>query len=401
MNFRYCIDSERYEAEGGVRNLIIKPCNKGFTLVWVIIVMLVLSILGVALLSVSMAETRHTMRSEHQIQVDYIARSGVEAGYQKLLGISPRTSVQDLVTAANHLGASNLINIPLGNGSYSISYLYDPNHSALITIRSEAQHAVAPLASVVTLQVPTNVIFNANPWTQPPNGWWRASNLWDDVNPDMDGTLDMTGHAVAFSGSPTKSPQNGRNLSVFRANVILFRGVNNSGVTFLQQKNTNDITFDAEIILFEGKVRLRDASKKVSFDLSNTMLNGSLNPWTYGAQVGFEDEGRYNAFISGSYDEYETYNFSEAVSDGVKFGLVHFEAAVEKDGVGTIISPGYYYFAQNTNINQSSVIIRDTYEPGVALIRIRNDDPVEDYLEYRRLNSTYRAGNEKMIYSTE
>ncbi|MEN1759286.1 pilus assembly PilX N-terminal domain-containing protein [Anoxynatronum sibiricum] len=379
----------------------IKPCNKGFTLVWVIVVMLVLSILGVALLSVSLAETRHTMRSEHHIQVDYIARSGVEAGYQKLLGISPRSSVSELVSAANNLGPSNLQSIPFGNGTYSIDYIFNPDQSALITIRSEAQHVSAPLSSVVTLQVPTNVIFNTTPWTEPPNSWWRASNLWDSINPDVDGTVDMTSRAVAFSGSPTKSPQNGRNLSIFRANVILFRGTNNSGVTFQQQKNTNDITFDAEILLFEGSVRLRDANKKITFDLSNTMLAGSINPWTYAGQVGFEDEGRYNAFISGVYDDYAEYNFGEAVANDVKFGLVYFEDAVVKDGVGTVISPDYYYFAQNTNINKSSVVIRDAYEPGVELIRVRSDDPIKQGLADRQSIRTYRAGTEKMIYSAE
>ncbi|WP_283408549.1 type II secretion system protein [Anoxynatronum buryatiense] len=375
--------------------------NKGFSLIWVMIVMLVLSILGVALLSVSMAETRHTMRSEHQIQVDYIARSGVEAGYQKLLGISPRTSVPELVSAANSLGTTSLQNVPLGNGTYSISYIHDADHSALITIRAEGKHHSTALSSIVTLLVPTNVIFNTTPWTEPPNGWWRASNLWDDVNPDVDGTLDMTGSAVAFSGSPTKSPQNGKKISVFRANVILFRGTNNSGVTFQQQKNTNDVTFDAEIIIFEGTVRLRDDNKKVTFDLSNHMLNGSVIPWTYVGQAGFEDESRYNHFINGSYEDYDEYQFEEAVADGVKFGLVYFEGNVIKDGTGTIINSGYYYYAQNTNINKSSVVVRDAYEPGVELIRVRTDDPIKQGLADRQSIRTYRAGSEKMIYSTE
>ena len=393
--------------------------KSGFALTWVILIMVVFLILGISVLSVSVSAAKLAARSEGQLQADYVARSGVESGFKKLISIEPKDDIEDLVSAANAL--PYLANNTLGSGVYDISFHVDADRSEIIIIQSDA--VVGSLTSTVTLRVPTTICMASfNPWLEPPDAWWRAANLWDSIDPDADDTLDLTDYGIAFSGSPTKSPQNGKVPSVFRASVLLFRGVNKSGVTFQQQNNTNDITFDAEVIVFQGDLQLRDShsQSEVSLDISDDVLEGEMEfgSWTYdegaGGPAGFEDFDRYLDFIGVAkiVDDpdyldalaiYGAYNFTASAS-GEHFGLVSFEGDVYIDEYGSEVAlpADFYYYRGKANLYQPGGIdFVDAYDADIDFIRVADDDPIREAIASKLMNFKIVSGTAKDSYGTE
>lgn len=75
--------------------------NKGFALVLVIVTLAVLSILGVALLSRSLSETREVAYQEKKIQAHYIARAGADAVATNIIINHDRDMLDALETHVN------------------------------------------------------------------------------------------------------------------------------------------------------------------------------------------------------------------------------------------------------------------------------------------------------------
>ena len=69
--------------------------NKGSALIWTIIVFVVLVILGISLLTVSLAETKFAVRQERTTQAHYVARAGAESVAAAL--ISDRSKAPSIV----------------------------------------------------------------------------------------------------------------------------------------------------------------------------------------------------------------------------------------------------------------------------------------------------------------
>lgn len=395
--------------------------ESGYSLVWVLIVMMVGTILGTSFLTLAMAETKHAVRSESQMQVNYIARSGVEAGFltlQTISNSSTATTPEAFTNAANqYLITNNLKTQAVGNGSFTITYIPDPNpNSFFITIESVATHTSNPTIKR-TVELYVNSTFLNVPgmrWVEPPRSWMRASNLNANVDPTLNTDVDLTGSPVVFSGTPTKSPQNSVNPSVFRATLLFFRGFDrNNRISFLQQVNTNQITFDAEVIVLDGRIRLRDNSPLYLRSSDDVMSDHvpTLVPWTYPGLVGFEVKARYQDFIGGAPTTiYDGYNFPDPSVE--KFGLISINATeqnvvnsigVSKDGVQLPIIPaGVYFYRDNININGSTPLnITNQYTATSDLIRVDPSDPIRDAIANNQGTRYIRASTEKFLYSSD
>lgn len=398
--------------------------KSGYSLIWVLIFLAVAIILGTALLSIAMAETRHAARSEKQMQANYIARSGVEAGFltlQTLSTTSTATTLQQFTDAANlYITNNSLKTKTVGNGSYTITYVPDPNpNSFFITIRSDATHANdTSIKSKVELYI--NSTFLTVPgmnWTEAPRSWIRAANLWDNVNPDSVATVDLTGSPVIFTGTPTKSPQNSVSPSIFRATLLYFRGFDrNNKVSFLQQVNTNHITFDAEVMVFEGKILMRD-NRPLILRSSDSVLRDDVTPfvpWTHPGLVGFENKGRYQSFIgvlpTDPTSIYVGYGFPGTATP--KFGLISitgsnqappFTSGVYKDGVASAVVPdGIYFFKDGTDLNRiTPLVITTTYTAASDLIIVDPNDPIRNALIVNQGTRYIRGSTEKFLYSSD
>ena len=396
--------------------------KSGYSLIWVIIVSVVGIILGAAVLSLAMGEVRHAARSEKQMQVNYIARSGVEAGFQGIQTLQAKPSIAEFVgQAKSNLSVSNQL---LGNGNYTLDFEQD---DVFIKIKSTGVHTSDPnITSNVDLYVETTFGRVGNlDWVEPPKSWMRASNLWGSISPDVLTTDDLTGKPVVFTGTPTKSPQNDINPSTFRATLLYFRGYDkNSKVSFLQQPNTNEITLDAEVIIMEGRILLRD-TKPLILSSSEKVLqyhDPNFEPWTYGEPLGigpagFENEGRYKAFVeymgpTPGFNYAETYKFSNNASN-TKFGLISItgqnnlpafnDSGVFKDTVDSSnrkIADGIYFYRSGVNLNDVNLQIATEYGSNVDLIRVHNDDPIITALTQNQGTRVFKASTQKYMYQS-
>lgn len=379
--------------------------NYGYALVWVLITMVVLSILGVGIYTVSFAETNHAVRSERSMQTGYVARSGVELGFKLLGTVGNKNNVDAIVSAANGLTG---LNGSLGNGSYTITY--SQQGGAYIVVNSVANNSSDnSIQSGVSLYVPVEMMSVSGDmnWEEAPKSWKRADNLWDNVNPDSDVDVDLTGRSILFTGAPTKSPQNSKDPSTFRATVMLFRGIDNKGVTFLQQNNTNHISFDTEVMIFEGDIRLREPSKTVKLVISDKVTDitkGNLANWSYDGEVGFEDLDRYLDFIG---LESEDTGYTEAVAihdnyefeSGKRYGLVFFDGEILKDGIsGNMLTQGdgVYFFKDGIDLNSTPYIIGNTVLSNLMIVD--SNDPIRNQRQIKQGTIVFHASDEKQLY---
>lgn len=348
--------------------------RSGYALIWVLIMLVTLSLLGTTLLLVAMSETKHASRSYRKIQTNYIARSGVEAGYKRLLEIKDTTNISALIASANAKYQSDFpVNPPeLGSCKYTISYAPDASGFYIIITSTATSLATPTIASTVSLYVASKI--EGTSWVEPPKVWSRASNLWDGVDPTDGGDYNQSGNAIVLTGAPTKSPQNSVEPSEFKASALYFRGYNNEPISFLQQINTNDITLNSEVLIFDRGISLRDDA---AFILKNDNP-GDLANWSYGGETGFETFNVYENFVDGGSSgiqnlspaeelqlqtEYEENYYPTSGSAKFKdghYGLLRIGGPV-KNSLGTSILssssyPAYFYYPSGVNLNSSTDI---------------------------------------------
>jgi len=393
--------------------------NKGYLLIWTLIVMVVLVILGMSILNITSAEINHTSRSEKQIQVDYIARAGTEDAFYNLKNVTSYGDYDTEEDLVNSLTNPTTLS-PIENGSYIYSYNYDSSYPKYIKITSQATHLDGKTDSTVSLYVIPEPAFTTDGWLMPPESWMRAMNLNPDVDPEIEGD-DATGSLVNFNDY-TKSPQNDDNLSTFRATVIRFTGLNNKGVTFEQIPNTNDITFDAEIIIFGGDIYLNDDTRELNLGISGAngddkgVLSGDVDHLvpnlTYSGEFGFEDLDRYLDFI-GETEENSYYN-SYGFDENTHYGLVSFGGNIEHKDKGTLLDNresgidlhdvstyDLYFYPNTTNLNDETHL--DKTHANYKLIPIDNNDPIRNVISTKMGIQKYTLGDKvvKKIYVQE
>lgn len=97
--------------------------QQGFALVFVIMVMAVLMILGTALLTLSVAESKSSSRDVFKMKAHYIAQAGVDA--------TAKSIIKNPSEVAGLIGTTKTGNI--GEGSFSATITGDPNTKVKIT----------------------------------------------------------------------------------------------------------------------------------------------------------------------------------------------------------------------------------------------------------------------------
>jgi len=345
--------------------------SKGSALVITILVMAVLAILGVSLLSVSLADTKNSAWQDKKTQAQYIGRSGVYVGLdllnKKLASkdyADLNTLVTDLNTAAHSLSGSNIL--VSDKGSFSLSYeRFNPDE---IKINSTGVTAGANILSqLVTLIVKVTPAMSMQ---QNPDVWINGINLTKGVTK----SVNYLGKGVRLEAKPIQSPQGSATSSYYQASLFYF--ADHSGLSLKQITNSIPITFDAEIIYFESGVELNKSLDPVILRISPDVLNyratksGALQ--MYSPAVGFESYDRYKAFI-GTYtaDNYSTYQ--NKFKTGFNYGLVYFGGDVYVNKGTATISKGYYFYRDGVDLQKSTDEDTGTYK---NLILIQPDDAV-------------------------
>ena len=383
--------------------------QKGAALVWSIIVLLVLSILGVALLNISLSEAKHSIYSQRKVQAYYLAMSGVEAGFTKAKNITSKNTANEIATEASSQINSGSIS---GTGNYVVSFAAIGDSGLKITSTGTVPPGINDTVSLIAEIVPAD-----SEWVPAPNHWLQNRNTI--AHGVSDGDYAYMNKGIAFTG-PYKSPSAG-GPSTFRASLILFQGIDRNGVTLQQQPN-NDVTIDTKVVFFNEGIVLTTSNRYLKLNLTaptaiyNDFIWGSItnvNPVDFAGRPGHDEylagrEGfqnivRYNDFIySDTYPGYEHYPF---VRGDKSYGIVYFEQGVRYgNNFGSsdlVIPPGYYFFKSGTNIAwfQTAVSPTATVLASNAnnhLIRINNDDPIIGAID--RLRSNKVKVNQKIIY---
>lgn len=364
---------------------IICKSHKGSALVLVLIVMLVLSILSIALLNISLADTKHAVRGEKNIQAHFIARSGANLGLkileQKLLA----ETWLDMATVENnmniYIGTLHTSNPEIFSikentvvqGNFTIQY-EDIDANTLKIISTGTLPGINPVSQTVSITVKTK--FPATDVLNP-DEWITGINLDKGITT----AASYLTKGVSLEGNPIQSPKGGYSSSIFQASVISF--IDYRDCSFRQINNTVDITFDSEIIFYQSKVQLNSSSppNKIILLVSSDVLSHrpSLEPIQYSTVPveGFESVNRYSDIIAGLpsvpgfFDYSLIYNTTYSFNAGSSYGIVVFSGNVMDGSHGEWIPKGYYFFESGTDITSGngSQLITDR-----KLIEIKSDD---------------------------
>jgi Tfp pilus assembly protein PilX len=351
--------------------------EKGIVLPMVIVIVAILTILGVALLGLSVSEAKQAAWQADAVQAQYLGQSGVSVGHKVLqyeLSTNTFNNMSDVVTHMNDLVSTRSSMNPeefgiAGVGTYSVTF--EQVDALAIKIKSigTKNNSNKTVTMTTRLSMPTSSVAN-------PSDWVAGINLTHSIT-----TLtNYLGQGVTFEGKPIQTPQGGNNPSIFQASVLLFTDY--QGLSLRQINNSVDITFDTEILYFQTGAVLNGTNpsggkNNISFGFSMPVgINRPVGRLAYTTNVGFEDVGRYTAFINGipmetgfkNYiGEYSAYPFIA----GHRYGIVRFGEDVT--GYGTI-PKGYYFYSSGIG-GTSSVSLKGTnLITNNYLIPIKTDD---------------------------
>lgn len=348
--------------------------------------MAVFTILGAALFSASLGDTKHAISQDRKTQAHYIARSGVYVGLDILDKqlISKKytdlnTLIIDLNTTASLLSTENK---KVGDkGNYTITYeKFSPNEVKIKSIGKLADSSNIEEIVTLTVSIQLAIGMQSNP-----REWFTGINLQKGLRKSSK----YIGSGVELAGNPVQSPKNGDD-SIFQGSLIYFR--DSRGTSFRQIMNSVGVTFDAEIIYYESKVELNRSFNPVILSISSDILDFRASKEgiipKYSPPVGFEDYGRYKTFIGGhSSDMHSTYK--NQFMPGSKYGLVYFGEDVVVNMGGTVINKGYYYYRDGVNLHSPTQGEYDGYK---NLIQIPSDDAVIKALNSMFTSSANRSG---------
>lgn len=365
--------------------------KKGSALVTVVMIMLVLTILGLSLLGVSLAEAKHAEWEDKRIQSHYIGRSGVYVGLKilnDLLIEEDVTDINTLVTKLNiTISALDAGTFKVGDkGSFTLKYeVFESGNVKIRSVGTTAGSSSVSETVTYTVKIIPSMSMQTNP-----DVWVSGINLKHSINPSNP-ALRFLGKGVLLSSKPIQSPQGGgeANASIFQASVIYFR--NNNGLCFKQITNCAPITFDSEIIYFESGVELNKTSNPVVLAISESTIKYRMendgvipiycppeppltDPVTPIPILGFEDYGRYKAFIGSNTDDlHSTY---KSKFGSANYGVVYFGGDVvvkekQKDTPIMKVNKGYYYFRNGVNLHSLTPTTL-----GDNLIPIPNNDAI-------------------------
>lgn len=380
--------------------------NKGSVLVTVIIIMVVSTTLGLALLNVSFSETKHSVLQEKKIKAHYLARSGVNVGLEVLKNKTPyNKDIQDLINELNNWASDS--------ASFDFPAQINTNEEFTLTFELIGSREIKIIAEgivrgknvvkeVVTLRVKmlTSLLTGgkAEEWYVSHN----SHNLKHSNNLD-NGGYTYLGKGVLLEGkgnSSTHFPSNAGGegaLSTFQASIMQFIK-NNNNISLAYSGRVQDTRFDAEIIIFDGAIRIPNNNLNLYLSLSETVAKDRINNKdsvlyvedtivreNIKNGVGFENKNYYNYFIKSSYAHYDDYAFQ----NNTRYGVVYFggklaqsandnQVASAEDKLpnpGSCCMKGYFYYPHDINLNPNKTDLSS------KLIPIRKDDPIISLIE--------------------
>jgi hypothetical protein len=377
--------------------------QKGAALVLVLVAMVVLTILSIALLDMSVADAMFSARGEKNTKAHYLGRSGVTAGLEMLRSKVPYDNdITDLVDELN-VWAATVSPVQLSTTEeFTIAYeLIGPRE---IKITSEGKIiGTNIITDIVTLRVKMLTSLLSGGKAQE---WYVSHNSHNLVagNDPAAGGHTYLGQGVFFEGknnSATHFPSNAPGTSIFQASVLQFLE-NSNGVCLGYSGTVQDTTFDAEIFIFNGIIRMNStlvAKLSLSEEVARNKINNTPPSVLYVSNsavrteivnngdpggVGFENLDYYEYFIGGTYADHALYPF--AALPYTRYGVAYFgdkvvRASTDAHAAGAanrlpttdpaIYATGYFYFPHDININGDLS----------GLIPIRKDDPIVSLIE--------------------
>ncbi|MGM0395605.1 MAG: hypothetical protein ACQEP4_00950 [Bacillota bacterium] len=383
-----------------IRNTKIKN-RKGSVLPLVLVVFMVLFILGMALLSLSLADAKQATWQNNRVQAHYLGRSGVHYGLELLDDelINPYTGDMLQLVQVLESKVSNPYEIP-GVGTFTVDFEPGLYTGELRIISEGTTYGQISTSKTVTY---SRELGNNYSYTNPAGEWLTGINLDKGINP-LTLNKSFLGHAVMIesknSKSTIQSPKGSSNPSTFQASVVVLRDY--QGQSLRQITNSVDLTFDAELIFFNGYIELNTTNDDVILTISDDIMNqgttdnynvnypnptGTLGgtpgrspaaldynyPSDYsGYLYGFENFERYKAFIGdpsidpGDYRNDDLLNFKSAIP----YGIVKLGGGIIDSSGNTVLVKntvkGYYYFPNGINLRSGTG----------DLIAIPDDDPI-------------------------
>jgi len=399
--------------EGGIcLEMKLVKNSKGFALPLVLMVSMVLLILGIALLQVSMADTKQATWQNNRIQAHYLGRSGVNRGIimmqQKLAGPPIfNETVGQLVTQLQ-AAVVNPYTIP-DVGTYTIQFSED-TYSGEIKITSLGT-TIGHLPSTQTVTYKKE-LGTGYSYTNPSSQWMTGINLDKGIDPDTNLSESYLGYAVMLESKNSKnnihSAKGSSNPSKFRASILAVKDY--QGRSLRQINNSINLTFDTEIMLFLGDVKLNSTNDPIYLTVSDEVLEqktyaynpffpnttgtpgrspveldygpGTVSPTpaTNAYAVGFESLDRYRAFINNS-----TATRSQSFNVLGRYGVVKLGGGIKNASNVTafnVTDKGYYYFNGAANDNKGVDLHNAAIELTQGdLIKIQDSDPIVAVLD--------------------
>lgn len=365
------------------RGFMQKFRKKGVALVTVIIIMGILVILGTALLSVGVSETKNASWEKSRVQAHYLGRSGVYVGLDLIKNKLNTKIYSDLGVLASELNTqvaslnTSATAFKIGeSGKFSLNF--ESTEPGEVKIKSTGITAGSPNSTeLVTyiVKINTGVSMTLNP-----TEWVNGINLIKGIASDTN----YLGKGVMFEGKPVQSPQGSRSSSIYQASILHFRNYTQAGqsLSFKQVTNSIPITFDAEVIYFESGVMLNKTKDPVALSMTDPVMSNRIGNIAYSGIVGFENYARYSSFIgTNTSDLYSTY--SSQFDPAAKYGIVYFGGDVLRDDdIAPVLDKGYYFFKSGVDLHNRTAGETGSYK---NFIKLPDDDAA-----IKALNAMFR-----------
>lgn len=310
----------------------LKNRQQGIVLPIVLVIMIILSVLGIALIGRMTFDTRVQRFSEDRMQAHYLARSGLEIG--RSIGESDAYRNQAFFTYGNLLGSTSdwefgTSSLPTAAQNYQVAISTEKDETTgrykmTATGRYNGQKCVLnytfPILSSSDGTLPSAdppVPADAIPASQTNPQWLAEGNTV--LNSSGESTI-----PVKFTGTALDYKNTGNVVTLKAPQIFFSFNNNNTTLTTMQTLNVY-----ANLTAFYCKLDLDSKNKS------------SLTLYTYNSTL-------YGQDIGGSRN--------------VKYGLVYFDSTVLMRGfpftftvnnVSKTLGPGYYYFPEGTTVSVS------------------------------------------------
>ncbi len=168
--------------------------NSGSALVYVLVIMVVVTLLGIVLLNLGVFETRMSVREQKKMEAYYLAKTGVKTTAEYLMDPAHAGSVQDYIDA----GTSSSNPVSLGNGTFEVTVSnYPPMADKIERIRIESTGTVPYQSGTVerteSLLIEKIFLFS--------KAVFASGNLHNATNSRIDGEVEVGG-TIDNPGTP-------------------------------------------------------------------------------------------------------------------------------------------------------------------------------------------------------